>query len=144
VIKVSSKIKSPLLSLITGFLLVLVVAELLSIRLDGPSTQWEIRRQKEQSAVSMHADDIWHNKRSTFQSFDPSSCANKFHSRWINSWHEVTCIAQDDMGQTWQYTARFGKRSSYLISWIPFIKDNRPARELIRIEGAFSFRSDSK
>jgi hypothetical protein len=127
-----------------GFIFVLIIAEVLAVRIDGPVSTWEIRRQKEQTAVIMHAEDIWRNKRSTFQSFDPTACINEFHSQWHNSWHEVTCIAKDGMGQSWQYIARYGKRSSYFTSGVFFLLDDRPERELTKIEATPSIGSHSK
>jgi hypothetical protein len=130
--------------LLIGFFLVLVLFELLSIVSDSPNGQWEIRRQKEQTTVIMHAEDVWRNKRSTLQSFDPLSCINQFHSQWRSSWHEVTCIAKDDKDQNWQYVARYGKRSSYLIGLIPFINDSRPEREFLKLEKATSVSGDAR
>ncbi len=127
----SFKTKPLLLGLITGLLFMLILAELLSLMFSHPTlSEWTVQEQKERAAVEMHAEDIWRNRRSTLKSFDPLACSAKLHHEWRNTWHEVTCMAEDDKGQIWQYITRYGIRSSYFVSWIPFVQDTRPARQL--------------
>ena len=140
----SFKPKPVLMGLVIGCLFILVLVEWASLKSDQSYGQWTIRRYKESTAVLMHAEDIWQNKRSTLKTFDPFACTDQYKKEWLNSWHEVTCLAQDDKGQDWKYVARFGKRSNLLISWLPFIKDTRPAREMIKVDAFSPTGTDTK
>ena len=96
--------------------------------------QWDMRRMKESAAVEMHAEDIWRNQRSTLRVFEPLACKTAYFNDWRGTWYEVTCEAEDVVGQKWSYTVRYGIRASYLVSWLPFVRDTRPVREMKRME----------
>jgi hypothetical protein len=129
------KPKSIAFGFIFGFLSTLIMCELFEVFLGGMRwSEWTIRRLRENTAIEMHAEDIWRNKRSTLNSFDPLACTvSPLHHHWKNSWYEVTCTSENDTGKTWTYTALYGVRSSYFISWLPFVKDSRPVREMKQV-----------
>lgn len=126
------KLKPILLGLACGFFLMLVLAEWFQVAQPSKYGEWTLRRLKETTALEMHAEDIWRNRRSTLKTFDPLACKTEHHHSWKNTWYEVTCSAEDEAGQVWAYIVRYGIRSSSFISWLPFLKEERPAKELLR------------
>jgi hypothetical protein len=144
-IRFNIPIKESAMHLTVGLLFVIIFSELYSLLVfSSPYDEWTILELKERTAVEMHAEDIWKNNRSTLRTFNPSSCINEFHNGWWQTWHEVACFADDDKGKTWRYTARYSLRSSYLIGWLPFLRDTRASREITQLESNQAIREQKK
>lgn len=133
----SRYIKELFFSCLKGFLLVLVIVELLNVVLhffSDNKIHYDTRWILENTALEMHAEDIWRHGRSTLKTFDPLSCKVGQHYAWPNEWLEVTCTSEDEAGQYWAYTVLYGTRSSPFSRLIPFFKDSRTVREMRRVD----------
>ena len=128
-----NSIKKFLLSFFLAFVSSVVLIELLGALHKEPyQDYWMDRWMQENTALEMHAQDIWKHGHSTLKRFDPSACKIARQVNWIGDLDEVTCISDDESGQYWSYAAQYGIywRTSF---FIPLFKYSARYRELKKI-----------
>ncbi|MFS2036051.1 hypothetical protein ACEN8I_18665 [Polaromonas sp. CT11-55] len=108
------------------------------------SGDWDVRFRKEAAAVEMYGEDIWlHGHRTLKTPFDPTSCEITSHNKWHVYWADVQCTAEDQLGQQWQYTARYSNTTTPMFG-IPFLVDIGPLREMKVIPAKPSIKETGK
>jgi hypothetical protein len=123
------------------FLLVFVVS-LIFLELVAASFQqhgddyWSQREITENTALEMHAEDIWLHGQSTLATFNPQACKSGSKYVWPYEWIEVVCFSRDSQGVWWAYTANYGVRSHYLSLLIPDALLDPPPARVMRQLGA--------
>jgi hypothetical protein len=126
------KAKSFLMLFFSAFFITLCGAEAifqLSVG-DVNVDYWSIRFRKEAAAVEMYGEDIWQHGRRTLKTpFEPTSCSITPHERWLTHWVDVQCLAEDQLGQQWQYTSRYSNTTTPMFG-MPFLIDVGPIREI--------------
>lgn len=96
---------------------------------------WIKRQMRENTAIEMHAEDIWQHGRSTLKAFDPLSCKIAPHHDWLGYWSEVSCVSEDENGRRWQYKAKYSTSHTTLF-FIPMLINVEPIREMTEIGSA--------
>lgn len=131
----SHEMKARALSFMLVFVVNLVFLELVasSFQQHG-SDYWSQREITENTALEMHAEDIWQHGQSTLATFNPQACKSNSKYVWPYQWIEVVCFSRDSQGFWWAYTANYGVRSHYLSLLIPdALLDPPPARAMRRL-----------